>query len=312
MSTDLPMATQEPDHPDARADLEGWAEYAKEKIDGRPVIVSVSGGKDSLAVGLLLKSAGIPFTCVHMDTGWESPITEKYVREYLPTVLGPIRILTSDVGGMEEWCRKKGILPTKIRRWCTEELKVKPFRGYLRTLDDEPVSVIGIRADESKARSEMTEWEYSKTFDCDVWRPLIRWTTKDVIDIHHEHGAKPNPLYIMGASRVGCWPCVYSRKAEVRAIADQDPDRIDRIERLEAEVSEIHRAKKEAKGEVRTDDGIPTWFRVNGAPTPIRKAVAWSRTERGGKQLGLFEPDYEREGCMRWGLCDTGGMEAGQ
>ena len=41
MSTDLPMATQEPVHPDARADLEGWAEYAKEKIDGRPVVVGV-------------------------------------------------------------------------------------------------------------------------------------------------------------------------------------------------------------------------------------------------------------------------------
>ena len=37
----------------------------------------------------------------------------------------------------------------------------------------------------------------------------------------------------------------------------------------------------------------------------IRGVVDWARTERGGRQLGLFEPDYPQEGCMRWGLCDS-------
>ena len=41
---------------------------------------------------------------------------------------------------------------------------------------------------------------------------------------------------------------------------------------------------------------------------PIRGVVEWSKTARGGKQYDMF-PDYAREGCMRWGMCDTGGAE---
>jgi 3'-phosphoadenosine 5'-phosphosulfate sulfotransferase (PAPS reductase)/FAD synthetase len=278
-----------------------------ERIDGRPVILSVSGGKDSTATGLWLKENEIPFSCVHMDTGWEHEWTETYVRETLPGVLGPVQIVQSEVGGMEDWCKKKGMFPSRIRRWCTQELKIFPFRNYLRGLDDEPVNAVGIRRAESKARSELPEWEHNKTFDCDVWRPLIDWTTQDVIDIHARHAVKPNPLYLrFGVERVGCWPCIFSRKAEIRAVADKDPEQIDRIERLEQEVGEVARARYAARGEPMDQNRIPALFYRRPRPLPIRDVVEWSRTERGGKQLGLFSPDYEREGCMRWGMCDTG------
>lgn len=306
-----PLAQAEPSHPDARTDLEGWAAYAKEKIDGRPVIVSVSGGKDSLAVGLLLKSAGIPFSCVHFSTGWESEITDEYVRDYLPTILGPITVLQSEHGGMEELCIKKGLFPSRIRRWCTDLLKIKPFMKHLSALDDEPVSVVGVRSGESKARSELPEWEENKRLDCDVWRPIIDWSYQDVIDMHKKHGAKPNPLYLMGATRVGCWPCIFSRKSEIRLIADIDPARIDRVERLEAAVKAAATERYAKSGTVITS-APPGFFQATSRNRegvrpciPIRKAVEWSRTVRGGKQFDLFAPDHGREGCMRWGMCDV-------
>lgn len=281
-----------------------------ERIDGRPVILSVSGGKDSTATGLWLKENEVPFSCVHMDTGWEHEWTNAYVRETLPGVLGPVQIIQSEVGGMEEWCKKKGMFPSRVGRWCTQQLKIFPFRDYLRGLDDEPVNAVGIRRAESKARSELPEWEPNKTFDCDVWRPIIHWTTQDVIDIHARHAVKPNPLYLrFGVSRVGCWPCIFSRKAEIRAVADKDPERIDRIERLEQEAEEAARARYAARGETFESLGYepPRFFhQKRKGMLPIRDVVEWSRTERGGKQLSLFEPDYGREGCMRWGMCDTG------
>ena len=43
-------------------------------------------------------------------------------------------------------------------------------------------------------------------------------------------------------------------------------------------------------------------------PMPIGEAVEWSRTARGGKQLMLIEEP--REGCMRWGLCDSAPEDA--
>ncbi len=193
------------------------------------------------------------------------------------------------------------------------------MRDYLRSqVEVEPVNAVGVRAAESKARSNLPEWEVWRDTNSDVWRPLLHWSEQDVIDIHHRHNVTPNPLYLKGASRVGCWPCIFARKAEIRLLAKIDPERIDRIERLEAEVAKSARERYEARGETFDSLGYecPHWFqnpssRTNlkhgkkaGAPWPIRMVVDWSRTTRGGKQIELFDPP-ENDGCMRWGLCEA-------
>ncbi len=111
---------------------------------------------------------------------------------------------------------------------------------------------------------------------------------------------------------MGCWPCIFSRKAEVRLVADKDPARIDRLERLETEVQAAAAKRHAAKGE--ETHSPPTFFHDRNkrqrTPWPIRKVVKWSRTARGGKRPRNLELFEDREGCMRWGLCDTGGDDA--
>lgn len=68
----------------------------------------------------------------------------------------------------------------------------------------------------------MPEWERSSTFDCEVWRPILSWTEQQVVDIHRRHGLPPHPLYLLGAERVGCWPCIYVRKAEMCLIVEKE------------------------------------------------------------------------------------------
>lgn len=271
------------------------------------VVASISGGKDSAALSLWLAEQGIAHRRVFADTGWEHAATYEHLA-YLETVLGPIDRVGYP-GGMVALVRKKGMFPSRLRRFCTEYLKVNPIAAYLEQAECQ-VNAVGVRAGESAARSKLPEWEWSDAVDCHVWRPLIAWTEDDVVAIHKRHGVRPNPLYLRGASRVGCWPCVFSRKAEIKLIAESDPARIDEIEALEAEVEQLARARDIRKGTTMEERGHhpPTFFHTKSHKTeqqgmiPIRDAVAWSRTSRGGRQLMLL--DDAPEGCMRWGLCE--------
>jgi 3'-phosphoadenosine 5'-phosphosulfate sulfotransferase (PAPS reductase)/FAD synthetase len=170
--------------------------------------------------------------------------------------------------------------------------------------DVDPVVAVGIRASESAARANLFEWEFNKEYDCDVWRPLIRWTEQDVIESHGRHCVYPNPLYLRGASRVGCWPCIFSRKQEIEFLANNDPSTIDRIRNMEARMTELSRANYAARGE--DIQFVRTWFqgRAEKETWDIDTVVRWSRTSHGGKQFELFAPDTE-PGCVRWGLCES-------
>jgi 3'-phosphoadenosine 5'-phosphosulfate sulfotransferase (PAPS reductase)/FAD synthetase len=303
-------------------------EEQRAHLAGRFVIASLSGGKDSTAMCLWLKEHGVAYRPVFCDTGWESEITLRYIQDTLPAHVGEITVLRAE-RQMEELCLHKGRLPARgagatAGRFCTDELKVKPMQKFLRELEEElpgeVVNAVGIRRAESKKRASMAEWEWSKGFDVEVWRPLILWSEQEVKDQHRRHGCPPNPLYLMGAERVGCWPCIYARKSEIRFIADKDPARIDRLRELERAVGVAAAVRAAAKGEELGNP--PAWFQAP-LPTvdesgkrrwpcwPIDRVVAWSRTAHGGRQVELFAAPPSEEGCMSWGLCETAPDEAG-
>ena len=207
------------------------------------------------------------------------------------------------------------------------------FLSWLMDGGFEVVNAVGIRRDESASRASASEWEWSDEFDCHVWRPLVDWTMDDVVDIHRRHGVRPNPLYLNGAERVGCFPCIMARKSEIRMIADTRPERIDRLRQLEADVGVLARerhsdrvqrfstggvnalTKKEREFAVDESGGLkpfhrPVWFQgQDGKTMPIDQVVKWSRTSRGGSQFEMFAASGRDQGCMRWGLCDHGSGE---
>lgn len=273
------------------------------------VVANVSGGKDSSALSLWLTEQGIEHRRVFSDTGWEHPATLKYV-DSLEKVLGPIDRVQALLP-MAALIRKKGMFPGRTQRWCTSELKVKPITAYMEKVDPEwrAIVAVGVRADESAARAKLTMWEHDgNAMERWTWRPLINWSVEDVFDIHKRHGLSLNPLYGMGAERVGCFPCIYARKAEIKLVADIMPERIDEIRQLEAEMHDHMEAKKAASEEYRARAEekryrSPTFFNANNAMTPIDEVVEWSRTSRGGRHFELFESDPD-PGCLRWGICE--------
>jgi 3'-phosphoadenosine 5'-phosphosulfate sulfotransferase (PAPS reductase)/FAD synthetase len=273
-------------------------------------VVSISGGKDSTACALALREVGVSFRMVFADTGWEAPETYAHL-DHLRERLGPIDVVGVP-GGMVAKIRARAGFPARMQRWCTRELKIEPLRAYHDRLEAEvgveTACVMGVRADESEARAKLSVWEDepagNRSWGGWIWRPILHWSVEDVLAIHHRHGVSVNPLYRLGHSRVGCYPCIFANKEQVRLLAEHAPARIDEIRALEAEiVSERARRNAETPGRYRHVAG--SFFQSNAGSgfTPIDEVVAWSRTERGGRQLPLLPP-APTGGCVMWGMCD--------
>lgn len=183
-------------------------------------VICFSGGKDSTALILWAKQHLPEFTAVFCDTGWEHPITYAYIQEINQTLLGGSLVTLRNErysSGMPDLVRIKGRAPSAKARFCTEQLKVIPMIDWLKTINDEITVYQGIRADESESRSQMAARQWSDDYDAWVVRPLLSWTAAQCFALMAEHGVKPNPLYLMGAHRVGCFPCVMVSMRELKA-----------------------------------------------------------------------------------------------
>lgn len=265
--------------------------------DGRTIdrfVVGFSGGKDSLAAALLCRDLGTT-TLLHADTGWEHPGHHDYVRSAAARLGLELVVVRSKHGGMADVVRHKRMFPTRLRRFCTVELKIKPIAAYLAEQTDEVVSVIGVRREESAARAKLEEWSHFDEGDCWTWRPLLDWPLEQVLGRLRSAGAELHPHYHEGASRVGCYPCIYARKAEIAALPDS---RVQEIAELEREI--------EAGAK---DGGTRAFFQckdpINTSGTAfvkIERVVEWARTSRGGREMLL--PIPVAAPCVAWGLCE--------
>ncbi len=199
-------------------------------------ILSYSGGKDSTAVALYLREQGIDYTPVFCDTGWEHPLTYHYIDKMNETVFGGklVRVASKQFeNGMRDLVQIKKRVPSAKARFCTEHLKIKPMIEYCQSLEDEYVVYQGIRAEESVARSKLPEREWSDAFDCYVVRPILHWSVAEVFDCLKRNGISPNPLYALGAGRVGCFPCVLINHGELKRLTRIFPEIWENAKELE-------------------------------------------------------------------------------
>lgn len=221
------------------------------------VVVMWSGGKDSQAclIHSVKKYGAKNVIAVFCDTGWEHELTIKHVN-VVCRQMGIDLVTLQAAMQFEELCIHKHIFPTGTRRFCTVELKVKPFIDWLLSQDDNFIIVQGIRASESAKRAKYdVECDYFKEYytgkatyrkadvikwakkhDASVIRPIFNWSAQDVIDYILNNEQEPNELYKRGATRVGCFPCVYAKLQEIKIVANDETYR-NRLLHLEENVT---------------------------------------------------------------------------
>lgn len=211
-------------------------------------------------------------------------------------------------------CIWKGRFPSTKTQFCTEELKIQPITDQviLPMLRDESVTIEswqGIRWDESPKRSSYVEREGIEPDATRVfaYRPILAWTAEEVFAFHRKHGVKHNPLYEMGMGRVGCMPCINCRKGELKAIADQFPEVIERLQEWEAMVSRASKRGSSTFFAAVNDPTVNEWDDIRHDTHGIVRMVEWSRTIRGGRYADMFEEQKAEEApsCRSiYGLCE--------
>lgn len=103
-------------------------------------------------------------------------------------------------------------------------------------------------------KKEVFEW--CKNYADDIMRPFVYSSAEDVLYYSLNRGYNINPLYFMGASRVGCFPCKNARQDELKMIINNFPKTIDRI----------RTAEKYVGGTFFAPDKIPLRYRTGLDP----------------------------------------------
>lgn len=269
-------------------------------------VVSLSGGKDSVALWLWARRTGLDPLAVYVDTGWEWDGHAAALDE-LERLIGPI-VRIGPAQTFEDAVRRKKSFPSRVRKWCTEELKIVPFKDWLDahrdSSGDDVCVLLGIRREESKKRADpkkTPEREWSDFYDCEVWRPILDWNVEQVIAEHRAAGVPMHPLYHEGAERVGCFPCVNASKAELAVIGRLSPERVARVRALEEEMG-VTMFTRDRRAEKRRAGGTGP----SVVPIGIDEVMEWAKTERGGKRIALVQVPT---GCARWGVCEPRGVK---
>lgn len=109
--------------------------------------LAFSGGKDSCVIKHLADKAGVKYRAVYRVTSVDPPELVAFIKKHHPDVE---REIPRDKDGkpitMWNLIPKKGILPTRLARYCCEKLKESGGDGYM--------TITGVRWAESVNRSQ--------------------------------------------------------------------------------------------------------------------------------------------------------------
>ena len=178
-------------------------------------VLGLSGGKDSAALAIYMrqKFPELSIDYYFTDTGKELPEVYEFLGR-LEGFLGRQIHRLNPNRTFDFWLKEYGnFLPSPQTRWCTKQLKLLPFRQWIKPwLDggDEVISYVAIRSDEDHREG------YTSTHgNLKIEMPFRKMSIdrEGVLDILRSSGVGL-PHYYQWRSRSGCTFCFFQQKIE--------------------------------------------------------------------------------------------------
>lgn len=188
-------------------------------------VLGLSGGRDSAALAVYMRqhNPGLDIEYFFTDTGKELPEVYEYLGRLEGFLGKPILRLNPD-RDFDFWLKQyNNFLPSPHTRWCTRQLKLRPFEQWVRPALDEGVTVysyIAIRSDE----------EYREGYTSKCSNLIVRLPFKEagidkeaVLEILESAGLGL-PRYYSWRTRSGCTFCFFQQKIEWVRLREQHPE----------------------------------------------------------------------------------------
>lgn len=188
-------------------------------------VLGLSGGRDSAALAVYMRQyhPDLEIDYFFTDTGKELPEVYEYLGR-LEGLLGrPILRLNPD-RDFDFWLKQyNGFLPSAQTRWCTRQLKLRPFEHWVRPMLNEGATVysyVAIRSDES-----YREGYASKHENLIVQLPFREAGVDKagVLEILEAAGLGL-PTYYTWRTRSGCTFCFFQQKIEWVRLREEHPE----------------------------------------------------------------------------------------
>lgn len=188
-------------------------------------VLGLSGGRDSAALAVYMRQhhPEIEIDYFFTDTGKELPEVYEFLGKLEGFLGKPIRRLNPE-RDFDFWLKRyNSFLPSAQARWCTKQLKLKPFEQWVRPLLEQGTKVfsyVAIRSDE----------EYREGYSSKHKNLLVRLPFKDdgidkagVLELLDGSGLGL-PLYYSWRTRSGCTFCFFQQKIEWVRLMDEHPE----------------------------------------------------------------------------------------
>ena len=197
-------------------------------------VLGLSGGRDSAALAVYMRQhrPELAIEFFFTDTGKELPEVYDYLGQ-LEGFLGlPITRLNPD-RDFDFWLKQyNSFLPSPQTRWCTRQLKIRPFEQWIKADLEDGVQVhsyVAIRADEA-SRGAMVSTQPNLSIHLPFVDDGIN--KEGVLELLEGCGLGL-PAYYRWRSRSGCTFCFYQRKIEWVRLRDEHPESFEEARRYE-------------------------------------------------------------------------------